>query len=268
MADLYTITLLSGAVLTYTNFDAPITWNSNIYAANSLMVSGLKYKCEVGLNVDQQQITIVATPAMMIGGIPFMQAVINGLLDGAEIQRERCFLNSISAADLVNPVGAVILFKGRVGAVDKVGRTTAETTVNSDLVLLDMQMPRNLYSPNCQHILFNSGCTLSKASYSAAGTAGAGSTRSVINWSSASAAYAQGVIAFTSGPNTGARANIKSATSSQLVLTYPLLNAPTIGDVFTATQGCDHTQATCTTKFNNLPNFRGFPYIPPPDYSY
>jgi hypothetical protein len=31
---------------------------------------------------------------------------------------------------------------------------------------------------------------------------------------------------------------------------------------------CDHTLSTCTTKFNNLANFRGFPFIPPPTFSY
>jgi hypothetical protein len=39
------------------------------------------------------------------------------------------------------------------------------------------------------------------------------------------------------------------------------------GDAFTVYLGCDHTQATCTTKFGNLTNFRGFPYIPSPTYA-
>ena len=45
---------------------------------------------------------------------------------------------------------------------------------------------------------------------------------------------------------------------------YPLPYVPTSGDAFTAAQGCDHTMATCSAKFNNLPNFRGYPFVPPP----
>ena len=71
----------------------------------------------------------------------------------------------------------MILFKGRIGTVDNVGRTSAQITVNSDLVLLDLQMPRNVYSPACQHVLYDSGCTLIKSAFGTAGTVGTGSIR-------------------------------------------------------------------------------------------
>ncbi len=51
------------------------------------------------------------------------------------------------------------------------------------------------------------------------------------------------------------------------MLAYPRVNAPATGDAFTVYQGCDHTMATCKAKFNNLANFRGFPFVPPPTYS-
>jgi hypothetical protein len=40
---------------------------------------------------------------------------------------------------------------------------------------------------------------------------------------------------------------------------------PNTGDTFTAYPGCDKTQNTCTSKFNNLVNFGGFPYVPVPE---
>ena len=49
---------------------------------------------------------------------------------------------------------------------------------------------------------------------------------------------------------------------------YPLPFAPAPGDTFNVAFGCDHTQATCQSKFNNLVNFRGFPYVPPPQLAY
>lgn len=267
-ADCYTFTLRTGLILTYTNADVPITLNGYVYAANSILVDGLKFKCSAGLDVDQQQITISARSTDTVAGVPFLQALRNGVFDGCEIQRERAFLNSWLPADTATPVGSVILFKGRMGTVDHVGRTSAEIAVNSDLVLLDLQMPRNVYAPSCQHVLYDSGCTLAKAAFGHAGTVGAGSTNSVINWTGATTDFGQGTILFSSGINAGASANIKSAVAGvSLTLAYPLLNAPAPGDAFAAYWGCDHTQATCTTKFANLSNFRGFPYIPPPTYT-
>jgi uncharacterized phage protein (TIGR02218 family) len=253
--------------LYYTNADVPITYQGYVYVANSILVDGLKFKCSIGLEVDQQQITIAARPTDTFGGVPFLQAMRSGLLDGAEITRTRVFLNSWSPSDCANPIGGTILFKGRVGTVDSIGRTSAQVTVNSDLVLLDIQMPRNLYAPNCQHRLFDAGCGLIKSAYGMSGTVGSGSTAYAINWSGSSSAYAQGTITFSTGANAGVTANVKSATSNTLSLSYALPNAPSTGDAFTAYQGCDHTQSTCQNKFGNLANFRGFPYVPPPTFA-
>lgn len=267
VADCYTITLRTGLILTYTNADVPVTLNGYVYAANSVLVDGLKFKCDNTLSVDQQQITIAARATDTVGGSPFLVALRNGVFDGCEIQRERAFLNSWAPADTANPVGSVILFKGRIGTVDSIGRTSAEITVNSDLVLLDLQMPRNVYAPGCLHVLYDSGCGLVKSAHATAGVVGASSTVSIVNWSGADPKFSQGTLLFSSGVNSGVSVNVKSAVLGvSLTLAYPLLNAPATGDTFTAYLGCDHTQATCTTKFSNLVNFRGFPYVPPPTY--
>jgi uncharacterized phage protein (TIGR02218 family) len=264
MADCYTFTLRTGLILTYTNADLPIALNGFTYLANSVLVDGLKFKCAAGLDVDQQKITISARPIDTINGVPFLEAIRNGVLDGCEVQREKAFLTSWTTA----PVGSVILFKGRVGTIDSIGRTTAQITVNSDLVLLDLNMPRNLYSPQCVHVLYDSGCGLVKSAFGMAGTAGAGSTSSQINWSSSSTVFTQGTILFSSGVNAGVSANIKTASTTMLVLSAALPNVPSVGDAFTAFQGCDHTLATCQSQFNNLINFRGFPFVPPPTAAY
>ena len=264
MVDCYTLTLRSGLILTYTNADVPIALNGYSYLANSVLVDGLKFKCAAGLDVDQQQITINAKASDTIGGVPFLQALREGVLDGCEIQRERAFLTSWTST----PIGSVVLFKGRVATIDHVGRTMAHMTVNSDLVLLDINMPRNLYQPNCVHVLYDSGCGLVKNTYGASGTVGAGSSIWQINWSGATTSFTQGTILFSSGINAGVSATIKWADGSALGLAYPLESAASAGDAFTAYQGCDHTKTTCQTKFNNLANFRGFPFVPPPAAAY
>jgi uncharacterized phage protein (TIGR02218 family) len=262
-ADCYTFSLRDGSTLAYTNADVPVTLGGAVFLANSVLVDGLRYRCSTGLAVDQQEITVAARATDTIGGVPFLAALRNGVLDGAEVQRERAFLSSWSAP----PVGSVLLFKGRVATIDEIGRTSARITVSSDLVLLDVDMPRNLYSPACVHVVFDSGCGLLRNAFSAQGVVGAAPGALRIPWAASSPAYAQGVVLFTSGVNAGLSATIKNADSASLTLSYPLLNQPAAGDTFTATQGCDHTQATCQAKFGNLANFRGFPYVPPPSYA-
>ncbi len=263
MADGFTFTLRSGLVLCYTNIDVTFTYGGRTFLANSILIDGLKYKAGVGLEVDQQQITVAARSTDTIAnGAPFLQALRDGTFDGCEIERDRIFF-----ADRLGDtaIGAVTLFKGRLGTVDEIGRTSAKLTVNSDLVLLDIDMPRNIYQPTCLHTLYDSGCTLAKTAFGTNGTVGTGSTASVINWAGANANFQQGSITFTSGANVGVTANVNAvAPGVSLTLGYPLQSAPAAGDGFTVYFGCDHTPSTCQAKFNNLTNFRGFPYVPPP----
>jgi uncharacterized phage protein (TIGR02218 family) len=259
-AECFTIWLANGAVLAYTDLDIPVALNGFAYLANSILISGLKYRASCGVNVDSQQLTIFARTTDTIGGVPFLQALQQGLFDGAEIQREKAFFSAWGTP----PMGSVVLFKGRVAQIDSIGRTSAQVTVASDLVLLDIDMPRNCYQANCQHVLYDAGCSVVVGTYSTTGNIGAGSTQTQILWASATSAYQQGTVTFTSGANTGATATIKSAGSGWLQLAYPLSVAPAAGDVFSASYGCDRTMATCQSRFNNLSQFRGFPFVPPP----
>ncbi len=263
MADAFTLTLRTGLVLCYTNVEMTFSYNGNTYLGNSILIDGLKYRASVGLEVDRQQITIAARSTDTItAGAPFLQALRDGSFDGAEIVRYRVFFSDRIGG---TAIGSVLLFKGRLGVIDEIGRTSAKLNVNSDLVLLDIDMPRNVYQPTCLHTLYDSGCTLVKNAFGTSGTAGAGSTASAINWSGANANFQQGSITFTSGANAGVTATVGSvAPGSSLKLLYPLESAPAAGDGFTVYYGCDHTPGTCQSKFNNLANFRGFPYVPPP----
>lgn len=263
MADGFAFALRSGSTLCYNNTDVTFAYGGNTYLASSVRVDGLRYKAAIGLEVDTQQITVVALSTDTIaGGAPFLQALRDGAFDGCEITRTRVFFSDRIGGAIA---GGVTLFKGRLGTIDQIGRTTAKLTVNSDLVLLDGDMPRNLYQPTCLHTLYDTGCTLSKSSFGSSGTVLGGSTTSAVNWTGANVNFQQGSIAFTSGVNAGVTATVVSVSpGNSLILGYPLQSAPSAGDTFTVYFGCDHTPETCKTKFNNLPNFRGFPYVPPP----
>jgi uncharacterized phage protein (TIGR02218 family) len=264
-ADCFTFTLSTGTILTYTNVDQPVTYNGAIFSASGPLVQGLKYKASVGLEVDKQQITIAARPTDLISGNPFLNAIREGAFDGATVQRDRVFMTALGGT----VVGGVTLFHGRVSTVDMVGRTSATLTIASDLIVLDYDMPRNLYSATCLHTLYDSGCGVIQGTYSTSAVVQGGSTASLIVTEFAAAAHAQGSIVFTSGGNANITATVKSVVVGvSLTLMYPLPDMPARGDGFNVSAGCDHTRATCQFAFNNLSNFRGFPFVPPPQIAY
>jgi uncharacterized phage protein (TIGR02218 family) len=264
-AECFTFTLATGTILTWTNVDQPVTYNGATFSATGPLVQGLKYKGNIGLEVDKQQITIAARPTDLISGSPALNAIRGGAFDGAIVQRDRVFLTAIGGT----VIGGVTMFHGRVSTIDSVGRTQAQITVASDLVILDYDMPRTMYSPTCVHVLYDSGCGVIRGTFSTSGTVGAGSTESLINATLAVAGHAQGSIVFTSGLNANVRATVRSvAVGTSLTLLYPLPDLPSPGDAFTVAFGCDHTRGTCQSKFSNLANFRGFPFIPPPQIAY
>jgi uncharacterized phage protein (TIGR02218 family) len=264
-AECFTFITTTGTQYTWTTVDYDIPFNGFTFLANGPLVNGLKYKGAIGLEVDKQQITIAARPTDVINGAPFLVALRDGAFDGAPVYRDRVFLT----APQRSVVGGVRLFQGRVSTVDNVGRTQATLTVASDLVILDYDMPKNVFSPTCLHVLYDAGCGVIRGTFSLDGACGDGSNSSTINFSGARAGDAQGSLVFTSGPNANVRSTVRSVVAgSAYNLMYPLPFAPAVNDKFNVSFGCDHTQFTCQAKFNNLANFRGFPYVPPPQLAY
>jgi uncharacterized phage protein (TIGR02218 family) len=71
-------------------------------------------------------------------------------------------------------------------------------------------------------------------------------------------------LTWTSGLNDGLRMEVKAFTTGTglIELFLPMPFDIGGGDTFDIQAGCDKSVATCLSKFNNVINFRGFPYIP------
>ena len=81
--------------------------------------------------------------------------------------------------------------------------------------------------------------------------------------------FTSGTITWTSGANAGRVTEVLSHGLADALATLTLLEAPVLqiaeGDNFIAQAGCDKRIATCSAKFANVANFRGFPNIPGQD---
>jgi uncharacterized phage protein (TIGR02218 family) len=262
MADLYTITLKNGTALRYTTWDANLVVMGNTFLTGPPNIARSAIEEKLGMEVATLEVTIEASLTDTVNGVPILQAIGQGLLDGAGFRIDRLFMDASSVQ-----IGTVVRFSGFVGPVDELTRSSAKLTINAGTAYLNMQLPAIILQPGCTNTLFDARCGLFKASFANNLAVQSGSTlNKIITTSSQPDTYFDnGQLVFTSGPNNGLVKAIRQYTAGVIYFNSPLPFAPNAGDAFTAYPGCDKTQATCTAKFNNLVNFEGFPYVPAPE---
>jgi uncharacterized phage protein (TIGR02218 family) len=275
VADLYTFAggNLGTDVLRYCGGDLDVTANGFAYAAGGQTGPYFdrqdnKAKChwKIGTAVDTLVFDVVPGSATVLGA-PFLTAVRQGLFDGSELTLERVYMPTYGDTR----AGTVRMFVGRVAEIDA-GRSIATFSVNSQLELLNLQMPRNLFQPGCVNNLGDASCTVNLASYAVTGTVEAGATSSgfpTASLSQAAGYFNLGKVVFTSGALAGLSRTVQYNAVESGYQTIGLVGylpaAPAAGDTFTIYPGCDKTTgAGGCAKFNNLPHFRGFPYVPQP----
>jgi len=228
------------------------------------------------------------------GGNQFtlLEACARGILDGADILLRRIVLGdtpnygiaasqggTIIAPNFAN--GAVTLFRGRVSQV-RTDRTSARLTVTSYLELLNVRLPRNVYQPGCLNTLYDNECGLLRTGSTPGpplyfGGPFAFRFDTTVNFLSTNALtitslppqppgfFDQGTCQFTTGRLAGMTFAVTNHSGFVITLLDTPPYPPSAGNGVRLQAGCDKTQSTCTLKFGNLVNFRGFPLIPPPD---
>ena len=299
--DLYTITTTSGLTLTYTTSLFPITAPSEaIFSApkadgsGNVWYNGITWTpfpidvkdskatghWKVGLDADQWQVKITprynTSPFLttdMIGEQPWLAAAASGALDNADCIVSRAYFSvqpTRGGSPAQVPAGTLIQFRGYLSEVDCTV-TSAVLTINDYRLLMQSQMPRNYYMPQCRFRFGSNRCGVRLAFYTKSGSAKGGSTPSQILSLSPVAApngsrtYAQGYMTMTSGLNTGFSRGVRAwdgGSTFGLLSPFPFEIAP--GDNFVVVAGCN--KSNCSS-FSNLPNFGGTPFIPAPEVS-
>jgi uncharacterized phage protein (TIGR02218 family) len=260
-ADLWTITLSGGAVIRWTSHDQPISYGGNTFTIGPVIDRGT-ITAKKGVEVATLDVTITGTATDLINGTAIIPFIAKHGLDGASIKLESAY-----AADWSSPVaGTMIDFAGRVTSIHSIQGAIANLTISSWMVLLNNSAPRNLYQGGCLRTLYDAGCAVVANAYSANGIISAAGTVSFsTNLAGAAGYYAQGRIVFSSGANAGLSRTVKgNATGGVVSLVWALPAPVASGDTFTIYAGCDLSNATCSSKFNNLLRFKGQPFVPVP----
>jgi uncharacterized phage protein (TIGR02218 family) len=264
VAEIYTITLASGAIIRLTSADGDIVHLGNTYSVGTVRIQRGDITTAVGVEVSDVEVTLLCNADSQINGVAAQLFAKNGGFDGALIKIELLVMPTYGDVS----AGAIHLFEGIVTDC-KPDLAKVALTVSAHTILLNAMAPKKVYQPTCVHTLFDSQCTLTKASFTVSSSVSAGSSTTQLLCGLAQAAtyFAMGTLSFTSGANAGASRVVRTYAPGTVNLAYPLDNAPATGDTFTITPGCDKLRTTCAAKFSNEANFLAWEYMPVPETS-
>lgn len=162
--------------------------------------------------------------------------------------------------------GTEVIWKGRLASIQP-DDTHVKMTFES--IYTSMRRPglRARFQKVCRHPLYGRGCWLNSASFAVAGTLNA-ITGLVLTVPEAGTMpngwYAGGMVREPGGilsyisEHTGSSLTL-NRVSSALAAAFESAGA---GLAITLYPGCDHSYATCQSKFANDDNYGGFDYIP------
>lgn len=227
-------------------------------------------KQSVGLSVDSLSFTLYPQArgtAVMFGAQTLLAAAQNGTLRGATVQLERFVFDAATQAYQ----GCWVEFAGTL-AVKNTAGGIIQTSVMSELNLLNKPMPADVYQGQCKNQVFDSGCGLARAAWQVTGSVNslvAGITaRSNFGSALSQAAgwFNQGTVQFTTGANAGIKRTVKSFAGGSFSFFLPWPNAIAVADSFIALPGCNRSlDGGGCAKFNNRGRYRGEPFIPQPE---
>lgn len=238
--------VMGSDVWTFTSADRPVVYNGEAYLPVPMGRSGMEAKNELSKANLEIQLDLYN---------PLARLLLRSTVE--EVLTLTMFAHTEAATGTA--------WKGRLASL-KPG--VAQLTLSFESIFTSMRRPglRARYQRTCRYALYGRGCRLKMENFALDGTATAVSGDTVTVAAATERPNGWWVGGMIRGPDNVLRWILGHA-GNQLTLSRPL---ESIGKAIAATgaaavklyPGCDHNRETCQTKFNNLPNFGGFPWIP------
>ena len=248
-----------GVALGFTDHDRPLAFDDTAFEPESGFAAS-EIRAGSDLAVDAQDATGVLTSDRITE-----TDILDGRWDNAAVELWR-----VNWADTSQ---RVLLRRGAVGQIRR-GRMAFVAEVRSLAHVLGQTVGRT-FQAGCDARLGDGRCgiDLENAVYNGTGIVtdllrdrafmASGLSGFDAGW------FTSGTLTWTSGANAGRITEVLAHGLDGSIATLTLLEAPVRavaeGDGFIAHAGCDKRIATCSAKFANVANFRGFPNIPGQD---
>lgn len=156
----------------------------------------------------------------------------------------------------------VLLFKGTVQSVKFPNDGSfADISVRSIETALNRTVPKFTYMSMCNHILYDANCGANPASFSHTGLVSveSGADITVVGLAASGHSFAGG---FVRPVGTVDFRVVLAQSGDILTLMLPFAE-PVLGSDVVAFAGCNHlAEGHCSTVFDNVANFGGFPFVP------
>ncbi len=250
LADLLKITRNDAAVYAFTSASDDVEISGVTYlSAQGLDISSIEVSA--GLAVDNLELTTLDD------GTTFTQLdVLAGKWNNAAFVISR--YNWASPSDgvevrMVGTIGQVRLLNGRVVAELRGLQQALQQPMGS------------VTSKTCRARLGDALCTKNLTSFTFTGSVTTATSNQVFTDSTKAQAaeyFEDGILTWTSGPNAGLSAKVKTFAGSVFTLSLPMLSAVAIGHTFSVVAGCKKRLTDCSSKFSNVLNFQGEPHLP------
>lgn len=186
------------------------------------------------------------------------KAISAGIFDQAFMEIFLVNYHNLGLGKITEKVG----YLGEISRVD--GVFSAE--LRGLTQVLDTKIGR-IYAISCDAVLGDDRCRvnlLANPDWFKTGTVVDSTSESnfIVSATYPDDAFNQGSLHFTSGGNIGFARNIRVQKGDTIITYLPFPYPIHPGDQFQMTVGCDKQPATCSGKFQNKVNFRGFDFVP------
>jgi uncharacterized phage protein (TIGR02218 family) len=177
-----------------------------------------------------------------------------GLFDGAQVQLG---IVDWETGDLAT------LYRGEIGAISEEAAGFSAELLSAKAQLDADPVPRT--SPTCRAQFCGPGCTLSAVRFThdlRVATIDLAANAVSFAGGPAAEALRDGSLRWVDGPQAGQSNLVVDVDGAMLVLERALDPGISAGDLARVREGCDHTIATCASRFANSVNFQGEPFLP------
>lgn len=158
-----------------------------------------------------------------------------------------------------------VVWKGRLASIMP---GMKDVTLKLESIFTSLRRPglRARYQRSCRHALYGRGCKLDAENFDSVATVTAADDKTLTVTEAAAQPDGYFVGGMFRAPD-GTLSYIVNHAGSSIVLqrlSYSIVEAIENGFPFVGTlyPGCDHSRATCNSKFDNILNYGGFDFIP------
>lgn len=253
------ITRTDGRIFAFTDHDQPMTFDGTAFVPTDAL-SARALEQTTGLAVDNSE----AMGAISDAGLSEAE-ILAGRFDGARVV--------IWRVNWADPAQRVLQFRGRIGEIERAGGAF-RAELRGLTEALNLPQGR-LYQKPCRAILGDAECSvdLTLPAYRAEFALRAAPEGTLLygpaldhgaGW------FDRGTLTVMDGPAKGLNRVIKADRpangSRRIELWDSMPGGVTAGTRLALQAGCDKTVGTCRRKFDNVVNFRGFPFLPGEDW--